>query len=134
MIGWPMYAEQRMNATMLSNEVGVAVKMQVVGDKGETLVVPREEIKRVVQMVMEGEEGKKMRSRAKELEASKDDESVKKTASMPKEEHDTVLSMPTGIVEEAKEIFAKHLHQWIFFNDNQAPRKDLAVLELSFKD
>ncbi|GJU94682.1 anthocyanidin 3-O-glucosyltransferase 5-like protein [Tanacetum coccineum] len=70
MIGWPMYAEQRMNAMMLSNEVGVAVKMHVVGDKGETMVVRREEIKRVVQMVMEGEEGKKMRSRAKELEAS----------------------------------------------------------------
>ncbi|GKF63665.1 hypothetical protein Tco_0187113, partial [Tanacetum coccineum] len=59
-----------MNATILSNEVGVAVKMQVVGDKGETVVVSREEIKWVVQMVMEGKEGKKMRSRAKELEAS----------------------------------------------------------------
>ncbi|PWA39087.1 UDP-glucuronosyl/UDP-glucosyltransferase [Artemisia annua] len=67
-IGWPMYAEQRMNATMLSNEVGVAIKMPLIGDKLETLVVGREEIKRVVRMVMEGEEGKRIRSRAKELE------------------------------------------------------------------
>ncbi|GJY15114.1 anthocyanidin 3-O-glucosyltransferase 5-like protein [Tanacetum coccineum] len=70
MIGWPMYAEQRMNATILSNEVGVAVKMPVVGDKGETVVVRRDEIKWVVQTVMEGEEGMRIRSRAKELEAS----------------------------------------------------------------
>nr|GEY73757.1 anthocyanidin 3-O-glucosyltransferase 5-like [Tanacetum cinerariifolium] len=69
-IGWPMYPKQRMNATMLSNEVGVAVKMPVVGDKGETVVVGREEIERVVRMVMEGEEGKTIRSKAKELEVS----------------------------------------------------------------
>ncbi|PWA63715.1 UDP-glucuronosyl/UDP-glucosyltransferase [Artemisia annua] len=69
-IGWPMYAEQRMNATMLGNEAGVAIKMPVVGDKGETLVVGREEIERVVRKVMEGEEGKRIRSRAKELEVS----------------------------------------------------------------
>nr|GEY73758.1 anthocyanidin 3-O-glucosyltransferase 5-like [Tanacetum cinerariifolium] len=65
-----MYAEQRMNATTLSNEVGVAVKMPVVGNKGETLVMGREEIERVVRTVMEGEEGKNIRSRAKELEVS----------------------------------------------------------------
>ncbi|PWA85051.1 UDP-glucuronosyl/UDP-glucosyltransferase [Artemisia annua] len=70
MIGWPMYAEQRMNATILSKEVGVAVKMPVVGDDGETVIVRREEIERIVRAVMEGEEGKKIRSRAKELEAS----------------------------------------------------------------
>ena len=69
-IGWPMYAEQKMNATMLSDEAGVAVKMPVVGDKGETLVVGRDEIERVVRMVMEGEEGKRIRSRAKDLKVS----------------------------------------------------------------
>ncbi|PWA21805.1 UDP-glucuronosyl/UDP-glucosyltransferase [Artemisia annua] len=69
-IGWPMYAEQRMNATILSNEVGVAVKMPVLGDGGEAVLVGRKEIERVVRMVMEGEEGKKIRSRAKELEVS----------------------------------------------------------------
>ncbi|KAI3504793.1 hypothetical protein L1887_26512 [Cichorium endivia] len=70
MIGLPLYAEQRMNATMLSDEIGVAVKMPVVGEGGETVVVGRKEIERVVRMVMEGEEGKKLKSRAKELETS----------------------------------------------------------------
>lgn len=70
MIGWPMYAEQRMNASMLSNEVGVAVKMAVVGEGGETVKVGRDEIARVVRMVMEGEDGKKIWKRARELEAS----------------------------------------------------------------
>ncbi|GJY44160.1 anthocyanidin 3-O-glucosyltransferase 5-like protein [Tanacetum coccineum] len=69
-IGWPMYAEQRMNATSLSNEVGVAVKMPVLGDRGEAVLVGRKEIERVARIVMEGEEGKKIRSTAKELEAS----------------------------------------------------------------
>ncbi|KAI3504792.1 hypothetical protein L1887_26511 [Cichorium endivia] len=69
-IGLPLYAEQRMNATMLSDEMGVAVKMPVVGEGGETVVVGRKEIERVVRMVMEGEEGKKVKSRAKELETS----------------------------------------------------------------
>lgn len=70
MITWPMYAEQRFNATMLSNEVGVAVKMPVVGEGRETVVVRRDEIERVVRMVMEGEISKKMRSKARELEVS----------------------------------------------------------------
>ncbi|KAJ9567224.1 hypothetical protein OSB04_003190 [Centaurea solstitialis] len=70
MIGWPMYAEQRMNASMLSDEIGVAVKMGVVGEGGETVVVGRDEIAKVVRNVMEGEEGKKIRKRARELEAS----------------------------------------------------------------
>nr|GEW93971.1 hypothetical protein [Tanacetum cinerariifolium] len=69
-----------------------------------------------------------------ELEKKLDDESVKKTARVPKEEHDTVLSMPTGIVEEAKGYICRASSSMDFFADNQAPRKDLAVLELSFKD
>ncbi|KAI3673144.1 hypothetical protein L6452_39259 [Arctium lappa] len=70
MIGWPLYAEQRMNASMLSEEVGVAVKVAVVGDGGETVVVGRDEVAKVVRMVMEGEEGKRIRKRARELEVS----------------------------------------------------------------
>ncbi|KAK7838128.1 anthocyanidin 3-O-glucosyltransferase 5 [Quercus suber] len=67
MIAWPLYAEQRMNAAMLVEEVGVAVKPMVGEGKG---VVEREEIERMVRMVMEGEEGKAIRGRAKELEHS----------------------------------------------------------------
>ncbi|XP_076954743.1 UDP-glycosyltransferase 72B1-like [Bidens hawaiensis] len=70
MIAWPMYAEQRMNATILSDEIGVAVKMPVVGDGGETVVVGRKEIERVVRVVFEGDEGRKMRTRVSELKAS----------------------------------------------------------------
>ena len=67
MIAWPLYAEQKMNAAMLVEEVDVAVKPMV----GEgTGVVEREEIERMVRMVMEGEEGKATRGRAKELEHS----------------------------------------------------------------
>ncbi|RVX15258.1 Anthocyanidin 3-O-glucosyltransferase 5 [Vitis vinifera] len=64
MIAWPLYAEQRMNATMLTEEVGVAAR-PVVGE-GKN-VVEREEIERVV---MEGEEGKEMRRRVRELQSS----------------------------------------------------------------
>ena len=67
MIAWPLYAEQKMNAAMLVEEVGVAVKPTVGEGKG---VVEREEIERMVRMVMEGEEGKAIRGRAKELEHS----------------------------------------------------------------
>jgi hypothetical protein len=65
MLAWPLYAKQQMNTTMLVKEVGVAIKSALEGGKG---VVVREEIERVVRMVMEGEEGKiLMRRRAGEL-------------------------------------------------------------------
>ncbi|GMJ05707.1 UDP-GLUCOSE-DEPENDENT GLUCOSYLTRANSFERASE 72 B1 [Hibiscus trionum] len=67
MIAWPLYAEQRMNATWLTEDFGIAVKPKM--EAGET-VIRREEIERVVRMVMEGEEGKVMRSRVKELKES----------------------------------------------------------------
>jgi coniferyl-alcohol glucosyltransferase len=67
MIAWPMYAEQKMNATMLAEEVGVAVRPKVVPTKG---VVGREEIEMMVRKVMEGQEGKAMRGKAKELKIS----------------------------------------------------------------
>lgn len=62
MIAWPLYAEQRMNATMLVEEVGVGVRA------GEGAgVIGRKEIERVVRMTIEGEEGRRMRRRAREL-------------------------------------------------------------------
>ncbi|KAI8016575.1 Hydroquinone glucosyltransferase [Camellia lanceoleosa] len=65
MIAWPLYAKQRMNASILEKEVGVAVKP--VADEGKR-VIGREEVDRVVRLVMEGEEGKIMRCRARELQ------------------------------------------------------------------
>ncbi|KAF4380594.1 hypothetical protein G4B88_008745 [Cannabis sativa] len=49
MIAWPLYAEQKMNATILVEEVGVAVKLAVDLRKG---IVTREEIKRAVSLVI----------------------------------------------------------------------------------
>ncbi|KAF8409915.1 hypothetical protein HHK36_002434 [Tetracentron sinense] len=66
-VAWPLYAEQRTNATMLVEDVGVAVRAEREPEKG---VVGREEIERVVRLVMDGEEGKAMRSRVKELQKS----------------------------------------------------------------
>ncbi|XAR61795.1 Anthocyanidin 3-O-glucosyltransferase [Bertholletia excelsa] len=67
-VAWPLYAEQRMNAAALAaEEIGVAVKPAV--EEGKE-VVGKEEIERVVRLVMVGEEGKKMRKRAKELKES----------------------------------------------------------------
>ncbi|KAG6626753.1 hypothetical protein I3843_15G067600 [Carya illinoinensis] len=68
MITWPLYAEQRMNATMLVEEVGVAVKLTGGPEKGN--IVGREVIERVIRMVMKGDEGKMMRDRAGELKDS----------------------------------------------------------------
>ncbi|KAL3340569.1 hypothetical protein AABB24_028956 [Solanum stoloniferum] len=66
-IAWPLYAEQRMNVTFLAEEAGVALKFSI--DPGEELV-DRNEIEKNVRIVMEGEKGKAMRRRAKELKES----------------------------------------------------------------
>ncbi|KAK6137103.1 hypothetical protein DH2020_029156 [Rehmannia glutinosa] len=63
MIAWPLYAEQRMNAVMLHEDVKVALRPQV----GENGLVGRVEIANVVKCLMEGEEGKSIRSRMRDL-------------------------------------------------------------------
>ncbi|KAG7993959.1 hypothetical protein I3843_01G030700 [Carya illinoinensis] len=67
MITWPLYAEQKMNATKLAEEVGVAVRPKIAPTKG---VVGREDIEMMVRKVMEDPEGKAMRVRVKELKIS----------------------------------------------------------------
>ncbi|XP_062099092.1 anthocyanidin 3-O-glucosyltransferase 5-like [Humulus lupulus] len=67
MIAWPLYAEQKMNATALVEDVGVAVRPAEDPGKG---IVTREEIKRVVSLVIGGEEGKLLRLRAGKLKES----------------------------------------------------------------
>ncbi|KAF7844943.1 hydroquinone glucosyltransferase-like [Senna tora] len=56
MIAWPLFAEQRMNAALLSEEFKVALRPKV-KEKG---IVEREEVSRVVKCLMEGDEGKEM--------------------------------------------------------------------------
>lgn len=63
LIAWPLYAEQKMNALMLADDVKVALKVKL-SDKG---LVEREKITYMVKSLMEGEEGKKLRHRMKTL-------------------------------------------------------------------
>ncbi|KAG1335168.1 Hydroquinone glucosyltransferase [Cocos nucifera] len=64
MIAWPLYAEQRQNAVMLVEGVKAALRPK----EGEDGLIGREEIARVVKELMEGEEGKRVGNRVKELQ------------------------------------------------------------------
>ncbi|KAI3870926.1 hypothetical protein MKX03_025114 [Papaver bracteatum] len=70
MIAWPLYAEQRSNASMLEEEIRVAVRVKA-NDNG---VVDREEIAKLVRLLMESgiedstHTGFRLRSRAKQLQ------------------------------------------------------------------
>ncbi|XP_061349856.1 hydroquinone glucosyltransferase-like [Gastrolobium bilobum] len=63
LVAWPLYAEQKMNAVLVTQDVKVALRPKV----GENGLVERQEIATVVKMLMEGEERKKLRFRMKEL-------------------------------------------------------------------
>ncbi|KAL2327629.1 hypothetical protein Fmac_021056 [Flemingia macrophylla] len=67
---WPLYAEQRMNATLLAEELGLAVRPIELSTKK---VVRREEIARMVKEVIPGDESGKpnrVRERVKEMQQS----------------------------------------------------------------
>ncbi|XP_058772747.1 UDP-glycosyltransferase 72E1-like [Vicia villosa] len=66
MVAWPLYAEQNMNATMLCEELGVAVRATA----AEGGVVCREEIAKLIRRVMVDEEGVAMRVKVKEYKVS----------------------------------------------------------------
>ncbi|KAK2631319.1 hypothetical protein EUGRSUZ_L03088 [Eucalyptus grandis] len=67
MIARPLYVEQRTNAAMLAEDIGVAIGPTV--EEGRK-VAGREEIERVVRAVVSGEEGKRKRRRAREIRYS----------------------------------------------------------------
>ncbi|KAK1389362.1 Hydroquinone glucosyltransferase-like protein [Heracleum sosnowskyi] len=63
--------EQKMNATLLAEEIAVAVKpVALTVEAGEKKAVKREEVARVVRLLMESEEGKVMKVKANELKES----------------------------------------------------------------
>ncbi|KAK1588443.1 hypothetical protein Q3G72_023346 [Acer saccharum] len=64
---WPLYAEQKMNATMLTEELGVAIRSK---EFSTTPIVEREEIERMVRKIMVDKEGDRIKSRVKELKYS----------------------------------------------------------------
>ncbi|VVA89659.1 unnamed protein product [Arabis nemorensis] len=63
LIAWPLYAEQKMNALLLVEGVRAAIRAQT----DEEGIVRKEEVVRVVKGLMEGEEGKAIRNKMKEL-------------------------------------------------------------------
>ncbi|KAL6992376.1 hydroquinone glucosyltransferase [Sarracenia purpurea var. burkii] len=63
LIAWPLYAEQKMNAVMLTEDIKVALRPKV----GENGVIGRVEIAKVVKELLDGEEGKQIRSRTMDL-------------------------------------------------------------------
>nr|BBB16127.1 UDP-glucosyltransferase [Indigofera tinctoria] len=63
LIAWPLYAEQKMNAVMLTQDVKVALRPN--DSNGD--LVKREEIANVVKRLMKGDEGKKVRNQMKDL-------------------------------------------------------------------
>ncbi|KAI9078483.1 hypothetical protein K1719_039579 [Acacia pycnantha] len=65
LITWPLFAEQKMNAIILNDVLKVAVKPDKVNK--ENGIVEREEIREVIKTLMEGEEGKEIFKRMKDL-------------------------------------------------------------------
>ncbi|CAL1373553.1 unnamed protein product [Linum trigynum] len=66
-IAWPNHAEQRMNAAFLAGDAKIALRMDTSEKNG---IVGREDIAGFVKAVLDGEEGKLLRSNVKELKAA----------------------------------------------------------------
>jgi hydroquinone glucosyltransferase len=64
MIAWPLHTEQRMNALLLEESLGVALRLREREDGG---VVAREEVAATVKELMEGDKGRAVRRRAEEM-------------------------------------------------------------------
>ncbi|GAU46263.1 hypothetical protein TSUD_174390 [Trifolium subterraneum] len=81
-VAWPLFAEQAMNAVILSDGLKVALRLKYEDEE----IVEKEKIAKVIKCVMEGEEGKEMHERMKSLKDSaekavKDDGSSMKSLS-----------------------------------------------------
>jgi hydroquinone glucosyltransferase len=68
LIAWPLYAEQRMNSVLLADDLKVALRVKV-NDKG---LVGHEDISNYARCLIEGEEGKLLKSKMKELKIAAD--------------------------------------------------------------
>ncbi|XP_054781138.1 hydroquinone glucosyltransferase-like isoform X2 [Prosopis cineraria] len=65
MIVWPLFAEQGMNAVMITEQFKVGVRPR--GDENKNGIVEREEVAKVVKIVMESDEGRELRRRTEVL-------------------------------------------------------------------
>jgi hydroquinone glucosyltransferase len=82
LIAWPLFAEQRMNAVLLSEGLKVGLRPRV----HENGIVERVEVSKVIKCLMEGEDGRNLRKRVNQLKeaannALKEDGSSSKTIS-----------------------------------------------------
>ncbi|XP_057983194.1 UDP-glycosyltransferase 90A1-like [Malania oleifera] len=68
-LAWPMMAEQHLNARMVVEEIGVGVRVEHCGG-GLRGFVKGEGLERSVRELMEGEKGKEVRKKAKEIAAA----------------------------------------------------------------
>ncbi|KAJ4715051.1 Glycosyltransferase [Melia azedarach] len=66
-IAWPLFAEQKMNATMLTEEIGMAVRSKQLPTES---IIDREEIESMVRRIMVDKEGEEIRTRVKNLQNS----------------------------------------------------------------
>ena len=64
MIAWPLFAEQRTNAAMVTDGLKVAVRPKAGSNNG---IVVKEDIASLIKSLMEGLEGEEIRRRMKEL-------------------------------------------------------------------
>ncbi|KAK5775133.1 hypothetical protein PVK06_043002 [Gossypium arboreum] len=67
MIAWPLYAERKMNASMLTEDIGASIRVMAVESDA---AVGREEIRSVVRKILVDRQGRNIRSRIKELKDS----------------------------------------------------------------
>jgi hydroquinone glucosyltransferase len=63
LIVWPLYAEQRMNSVLLTEDVKVAIKP--IQDDSD--IIGREEVSRIVRCLIKEKEEERLRGRAEEL-------------------------------------------------------------------
>ncbi|KAJ6916071.1 anthocyanidin 3-O-glucosyltransferase 5-like [Populus alba x Populus x berolinensis] len=64
LIAWPLYSEQRMNAALLTEELGVAVRPNILASDG---MVGREEIEMMIRKITVDKEATNIRNRVKKL-------------------------------------------------------------------
>lgn len=66
MIVWPLYAEQKMNATVLAEHIGVATRLKLLAPQG---VVGRDAITAMIRKIMVDKEGEAIRAKVKMLKS-----------------------------------------------------------------
>ncbi|XP_030462629.2 anthocyanidin 3-O-glucosyltransferase 5-like [Syzygium oleosum] len=94
MIAWPLYAEQRLNAMLLTEEIGVAVRPKVLPSKK---IVGREEIEKLVRSVMVEKEGRTLRARVRELKSNAQKAEAKGGSS-----YESLCKMKICIIKKAR--------------------------------